>query len=205
MSEQTQGQVTRLLREVSHQHPGAREALMSLVYAELRSIARRQMSKVGPAAPLQPTALVHEAYLRLFGKVEARWENRAHFFWAAARAMRDILVEHARQCASQKRGGRFRRVPLPEDIALQKQSDELLVLDDAINNLERDYPDVAKVVILHFFGGMTHPEVASALELSEPTVRRRWSFARAWLHRALVEEGNWPPDSASPMSAFLPA
>jgi RNA polymerase sigma factor (TIGR02999 family) len=199
-----EGQVTKLLRNVSNRHPGAQAALIDVVYAELRSIAQRQMSSVGPAAPLQPTALVHEAYLRLFGKVEVHWENRGHFFWAAARAMRDTLVEHARKCASRKRGGQFRRVTLTDDIVLKKQSDELLALDEAIKCLEQEYPDVAKVVVLRFFGGMNHSEVATALGLSEPTVRRRWSMARAWLHKAMAHDGGSPPDSLDHVSAYSP-
>ncbi len=202
MSDQDDGQVTRLLHDVSQKRSGSQEALMEVVYAELRSIARRQMSSVRPGAPLQPTALVHEAYIRLFGKVEASWENRGHFFWAAARAMRDILVEHARQCASQKRGGRFRRVALTEDIVLRTQSDEILALDEALNCLEREYPDAAQVVVLRFFGGMNHSEVATSLGLSEPTVRRRWSLARAWLHKAMTDDQVPPLDSGRQLIVF---
>lgn len=195
------GQITILLRAAHDGKPGAVNELVGLIYGELRKIAQHQHGlnslKDGP----QPTALVHEAYLRLFGKEVTKWEDRHHFFWAASRAMRDILVEEARRHSAQKRGGDRKRVELSENLALREQSEQLLELNEIIDRLAGALPEAANVVVLHFFGGLTHQEIAELLNISLATVRRRWGFAKTWIHRELAsacESGK----RANPMSAM---
>ena len=204
MSDGSPGEVTVLLRAVAEGQPGAADDLLTLVYGELRSIARREMSRAVPDELLQPTALVHEAYVRLFGKTVLDWKNRGHFYWAAARAMRDILVEHARRCQAIKRGGNRRRVAFDEDVAVWQQSEQLLTLSEALERLEQAHPQHARVVLLRMFGGLNHEETAALIGVSEQTVRRRWTFARAWLHRAI--SGSPANDARLPasVSAFAP-
>jgi len=188
MAERTTGEVTALLRAVDEGRRGAADELLHVVYSELHGMAERQMSKQPSAHTLQPTALVHEAYLRMFGKENAGWENSRHFYWAAARAMHDILTERARRHSTQKRGGDRRRVALDVDAVLASESDELLAISEAVKQLEVDYPEAGQVVMLRFFGGLTHEETAETLQLSSATVRRRWTFAKAWLHSRLNGE-----------------
>ncbi len=164
--------------------------VMALVYVELRRLAEHQMAHVPAGDTLQPTALVHEAYLRLQKKGESPWESRAHFFNAAARAMRDILVEQARKHARIKRGGGRRRVVLDEaEISVEHRADDLIALDEALNGLEREDPQSAEVVMLRYFAGLTVPEAAEALSTSPSSVDRRWRFARAWLRRQIEADG----------------
>lgn len=178
-------EVTALLQDVKKGKPGASDALMDAVYAELRVIADRQMSRFAPSGTLQPTALVHEAYLKLFGKDAQSWENRRHFYWTAARAMHDILVDRARKRCTRKRGGGRTRLDLDADNILDEQAEELLETSRALKELEDVYESAAQVVMLRFFGGLTHEETGSVLGVSQATVRRRWTFARAWLHENL--------------------
>ena len=187
-------EVTRLLDAAGRGEPRAAEALLPLVYEELRRLARRQMSAERADHTLQPTALVHEAYARLAGAEERagerglKWNGREHFFRAAAEAMRRILIDHARARLGPKRGGSkdARRVPLDVLEAAEKADPEqLLALDDAISRLEEQDADAAAVVRLRFFAGMSVGEAARALGVSPRSVNREWTFARAWLSRAL--------------------
>lgn len=170
---------------------GDREAvdrLLSLVYAELHQMAQVQMARLPPGQTLQTTALVHEAYLRLAGKEGLPLEGRKHFFFAAARAMRDILVERARAKAGPRRGGDRRRVVLDEAVALtEPPPEEVLALHDALADLEKQDPLKAQIVNLRYFTGMTMKETAAVLGLSERTAHRHWRFIKAWLKSRLGE------------------
>ena len=189
MADASPEHVTQLLEDATAGRPDAADALWELVYTELRRIAGRQMAHISPADTLQPTALVHEAYVRLCGKGPEHWPDRVHFFRAAARAMRDILVEEARKHASLKRGGDRRRVPFDETIgAPHAYADELVAIDEALAQLERHDEQAAEVVMLRHFGGLTVPETARALGVSPATVDRHWRFARAWLRQRVYEE-----------------
>ena len=182
-------EITRLLNQTGQGgRPAA--ALLPLVYEELRELARRRMASERDGHTLQATALVHEAYLRLVGGEDAgRWAGRAHFFHAAAEAMRRILIDHGRQRGQVKRGGGRRRVPLSvEHLAAEGDFEEIVALDDALSRLERENPDVAAVVRLRFYAGLSVEETAEALGLSARTVNREWTYARAWLFRQLGYE-----------------
>lgn len=178
--------VTEVLAAIDRGEPQASDELLPLVYNELRRLARARMAREAPQT-LQPTALVHEAYLRLIGGSEPRWENRRHFFAAAAEAMRRILIERARRVARLKHGGDYSFVELPADTPSeeQPQAEELLSLDMALERLEAQDPAMATVVKLRFFAGLTEPEIAAATSHSERTVRRQWVAARAWLRREM--------------------
>ncbi len=174
--------LTRVLRESREGRTEAAEELAALLYDELRALARQELAAERPGHTLQPTALVHEAYLRLVGKDGGSFENRAHFFGAATTAIRRVLVDHARRRARAKRGGGVVHLSLDEADPAQPISDaELLGLDEALARLAVLDPPKARIVELRFFGGMTVEELARALELSESTVRRHWRMARAWL------------------------
>jgi RNA polymerase sigma factor (TIGR02999 family) len=182
--------VTRLLQDVAYGRPGAAEALLPLVYSELRRLARARVRSERSTAAHQPTSLVHEAYLRLVRDAEYRFESRAHFFAAAAEAMRRIAIERARARARLKRSGELRRVTLDEGAAVEEpRADELFALDEALSRLEALDPSMSGVVKLRFFAGLTVEETAQALDLSPRTVKRQWAAARAWLHDALGERG----------------
>ena len=178
--------VTLLLESIEQGDPDASDQFLSLVYEELRRLAAYQMAREVPDHTLQPTALVHEAYLRLIGR-DARWNSRSHFFAAAAEAMRRILIESARRKSSQKRGGGRTRLEFSEEMAPQTPpaADSLLALDEALRKLERADAESAQVVTLRFFGGLTVEEVAETMGISARTVKRYWSFARAWLQREI--------------------
>ncbi len=186
MGEASANQVTRLLAASRAREPQAATRLLELVYGELRAIAGRQMAGVPPTDTLQPTALVHEAYLRLFGDGEIPWHDRAHFFYSAGRAMRDIVIEQARRHASVKRGGGRQRVSLEEAIvSTNEQATDLLALDDALKQLEATDTTSSQVVMLRYFAGLTVPETAQAMEISPATVDRHWRYAKAWLRRRI--------------------
>jgi RNA polymerase sigma factor (TIGR02999 family) len=160
--------------------------LLPAVYAELRAAARAQLRHERPDHTLQATALVHEAYLRLLGAASPTWNDRQHFFRAAAEAMRRILVEHARSRARLKRGGNPIRVSLTDvDSAAENDPAEILALDAAMRRLEEEDPTAADIVRLRFFTGLSVEETADMLDLSERTVKREWAFARAWLYEEL--------------------
>jgi RNA polymerase sigma factor (TIGR02999 family) len=166
------------------------ERLFPLVYDELRTLARAQLRNERPDHTLQPTALVHEAWLRLLGSSKPAWNDRPHFFRAAAEAMRRILIDHARKRTRDKRGGRQVRVELDDvHAAPADDQDRLLALDDAFRRLEKQDPGAADVVRLRFYAGLSVAETAHATGLSERTVKREWAFARAWLYQALSDTG----------------
>ncbi|MGE0141907.1 MAG: ECF-type sigma factor [Planctomycetota bacterium] len=166
----------------------ASDELLPLVYADLRRLAAARMARLAPGQTLQATALVHEAYVRLVGTADPGWQSRAHFFGAAARAMRNVLADHLQRRGSLKRGGRFQRAAdCTAELGVDGPSDEVLAVEEALQDLERDYPRQAQVVTLTFFGGMTAPEVAEALGMSTRTVERDWRFARSWLNAWFAE------------------
>lgn len=179
-------QVTRLLLAWSGGDEAAPDQLMPLVYEELRLLARGYLRQENSDHTLQPTALVHEAYLRLVDATQINWQSRAHFYGIAARLMRRILVDHARRQAAAKRGGGARDIPLDEagDLA-QAETLDLVALDGALENLAQNYPRQCEVVELKFFGGLEMSEISEALQISERTVVRDWEFARFWLRREL--------------------
>jgi RNA polymerase sigma factor (TIGR02999 family) len=175
-------EVTQILESIQHGNPNAAENLLPLVYKELRCLAAQKMARERPGHTLQPTALVHEAWLRLVGSSTSDFKNRAHFFAAAAESMRRILVEAARRKSSQRRGGQMQRAEVePAELPLPMPADELIALDEALNRLSALDSRAAEVVKLCFFVGLTHAEVARQLEVSVSTVERLWVFARAWL------------------------
>src|SRR5262245_8145092 len=182
MSDTAVGQVTAVLHAVQEGDQEAASQLLALVYGELRKLAKDRMARLPPGQTLQPTALVHEAYLRLLGKKDLHLESRKHFFFAAARAMRDILVEQARRRLGPRRGGRHNRVELNEAAAAYgPPPDEVLALNEALTELEREDPLKAQLVSLRYFSGMSMAEAAQVLGMSERTVHRHWRFAKAWL------------------------
>ena len=182
--------VTRILSDLAQGDAHAAGQLLPLVYEELRKLAAARMAEEAPGNTLNATALVHEAYLRLVGSAdEARWDNRGHFFAAAAEAMRRILVDHARRKAAARHGGGGARLELEPDLAAAPEPrEDLLALDEALDRLAAEDPLKANLVKLRYFAGLTLPDAAAALGLSERTAGRHWAFARAWLRRA-VEGG----------------
>lgn len=195
MTSRPAGELTQILEAISAGDRDAADRLLPLVYDELRALAGARMARERAGHTLQPTALVHEAYLRLFGKVAPRWENRAHFFGAAAEAMRRILIERARRQARLKRGGARERIPLTEIAGEQTlDAEELLSLDRALDQLEAKDPAMARVVKLRYFAGLTVDETAAALDVGSRTVDRHWTAARAWLQRELTRSLSGAPD-----------
>ena len=165
-------------------HPAAE--LLPAVYAELRRMAVALSGGLPPGQTLQPTALVHEAYLRLVGEQDPGWEGRRHFFGAAARAMRDILIEQARRKKAPKHGGGARRIELAEGLAvIEPPADDLLAVDEAIQKLQQEKPHLAEIAMLRYFAGVSADETAAVLGMSPSTLAREWRFTRAWLVRRL--------------------
>ncbi len=182
----TPDNVTELLKIAGQGDAQAAKDLLRVVYNELRTLANSWMSKTPPGQTLQPTALVHEAFMRLVGRDQNGWQNRGHFFFAASRAMRDILVENARAKGRIKRGGDRRRVDLDNlSVAIDAPGDDLLALDAALSQMEKEYPWEHQIVMLRFFAGMTNDETAKAMDAPLRTIERDWRFARAWLFRVL--------------------
>jgi RNA polymerase sigma factor (TIGR02999 family) len=178
-------EVTQILNAAAGGDSDAARQLLPLVYGELRKLAEARLAKTPPGNTLQPTALVHEAYLRLIGSGDLGWQGRNHFFASAAQAMRDILVEQARRKARIKHGGGRARLDLEAvDPAVEPDPEEVLAVDEALAKLEKEDPRGAQVVVLRYFGGLTEPETAAILDVSESTVVRDWKFARTWLFRA---------------------
>jgi RNA polymerase sigma factor (TIGR02999 family) len=179
--------VTQILDQIQQGNRSAASELLPLVYAELRRLAVQRMSRERPGMTLQPTALVHEAYIRLVGDAALKWEGRSHFFGAAAEAMRRILIESARRRNSLKQGGNVQRQELADHdaIIISENTDELLDLDAALTKLAMQEPDLAKLVELRYFAGLTVEEAAQAMGISTRTVKRDWAFARAWLGREM--------------------
>lgn len=181
--------LTKLLRAAADGGRIDGEQLFHLVYEQLLSLARQRMRIEAPGHTLQATALVHEAYLRLLGAGPTNWDSRAHFFNAAALAMRRILIEHARGRDRVKRGGGRRRMPIDAvDLAVSTDLDDVLALDAAITRLSERDPQAGSIVQLRFFGGLSVEETAATLGISERTVKRDWAFARAWLFQQLSPE-----------------
>jgi RNA polymerase sigma factor (TIGR02999 family) len=180
--------VTHLLQAASEGDPRAAAELLPLVYDQLRRLAAHQMAKERPGQTLQATALVHEAWLRVQGTVDQGWDSRRHFFAAAAEAMRRILIENARRKQAVRHGGGLRRTELALDelaIAGGAPNDELLAVDEALAALEAHDVRKAELVKLRYFAGLTLEEAAAALDLSERTAKRDWTYARAWLYREI--------------------
>ncbi|MFT7670032.1 MAG: RNA polymerase sigma factor (TIGR02999 family) [Planctomycetota bacterium] len=178
--------LTELFAEFSSGKPGASERLLELVYDELRRLAAQKMAHEKPGMTLQPTALVHEAWLRIGGQEEADWRNRSYFFAACGEAMRRILVENARSRGRQKRGGDRHRVELDSNLAsVPEDALDLLALDEALNKLTEESPRKARLVELRFFAGMEINEAAMALSISRASADRDWAYAKAFLHHEL--------------------
>ena len=182
MSSELVQPVTELLRAAQAGDAAAAERLMAVVYEQLHRLARARMAQLPPGQTLQPTALVHEAYLRLTDKSDISWESRQHFFFAAARAMRDILVEQARRKAGPVRGGGRHRQELDEACAVvEPPGDNVLAVHEALEELEKQDSSKAQIVLLRYFSGLTTEETAEILGLSASTLDRKWRYIRAWL------------------------
>jgi RNA polymerase sigma factor (TIGR02999 family) len=179
--------VTRILAQIESGDPSAAERLLPLVYEELRKLAAARMAEESPGQTLQPTALVHEAYLRLVRPEDAgRWDNRGHFFAAAAEAMRRILVDAARRKRTQKHGGHRKRVELTDvPIPSELEDEKLVALDEALTRLAKEDPVAARVVELRHFAGLSIEDAATFLGMSRATAYRHWTYARAWLRDAI--------------------
>lgn len=192
--------VTRILSAIEQGDPHAAEELLPLVYDELRKLAGERMAQEKPGQTLQATALVHEAYLRLVaspghesGESAQQWDSRGHFFAAAAEAMRRILVENARRKRGLKHGGGRHREPLdPDAIAEPEAAEDLLALDEALTRLAATEPQVAELVKLRYFAGLTIPQAAAQLRISPRTADAWWSYAKAWFQAALQKPGKSP-------------
>jgi len=189
-----QGELTALLQAWSAGDAAAASRLIPLVYDELRRQAARQLRRERPDHTLRPTALVHEAYVRMVGQERASWQSRTQFFAVAAQVMRRVLVDHARQHAAAKRAGGWQRVTLEDQRAGAAPAPEVdvLALDRALQELAALDPRREKIVELRFFAGLTLEEAAQALGVSEATVTREWRLARAWLHRRLAPSAAGP-------------
>ena len=185
------GEITRILNSIEKGDTTASDELLPVVYEELRKLASYKLSKEKASATLQPTLLVHEAYLRLVDVDQCqKWSGRGHFFAAAAEAMRRIIVENARQKKSQKRGGGLQRVSLDTvEPSTARFRLDLLALNEALDELEQCWPEKARVVKLRYFVGMTISETSDALGISHATTERHWRFARAWLFSRLNDTG----------------
>ena len=190
LSDEPPSQVTQLLRKWSGGDEQALEALMPLVYGELKRLAASYLKWERPDHTLQSAALVNEAYLRLIGQNEVVWQSKAHFFGIAAQMMRRILVDHARAHKASKRGAGAETLELNEAVAqAEKQSINLLGLDEALETLEKMDPQQSRIVELRFFGGLSIEETAEVLKISPATVKRDWAAARAWLYREVTSRG----------------
>lgn len=197
MAQNPTEQVTLLLSRIAAGEAHAAANLLPLVYDELRNLAAARMAKEQPGLTLEPTALVHEAYIRLIGaeggRADQKWDGRAHFFGAAAIAMRRILVERARRAASLKRGGHMSRVELADEPAkatVAPDEVDMVALDRVMEGLKAQDARKHEIVMLRYFAGLTIEETSLALDLSPATVKNEWTIARAWLHRELAREGS---------------
>jgi RNA polymerase sigma factor (TIGR02999 family) len=181
-------EVTILLKAMTSGDENAPEKLLPIIYNDLRRLAGAYLSNERKDHTLQPTALVHEAYIRLVDWENVSWQNRAHFFAVAAQVMRRILVDHARGKKAEKRGGFGQLLSLDEAVSFAEKKDvDLVALDDALHELEKSDPRQAKIVELRFFGGLTIEETAEALRISPATVKNEWAFAKAWLRVELTK------------------
>lgn len=184
--------LTRVLQ--SHEPSGGvSQELLPLVYKELRELAASRMAREMEGQTLQPTALVHEAWLRLQSSSSPVWRNRAHFFGAASEAMRRILIERARRKLRLKRGNRAEHISIDSvDVAQTLPDERILLIDEALTRLKAADPELARIVTLKFFGGLTNAEVAETIEVTERTVYNKWSYAKVWLLKNIREEANAP-------------
>lgn len=179
--------ITQLLQKLRKGERQTLDEILPLVYDELRRLAKNYLNRERSNHTLQPTALVHEAYLRLIGQKEIEWQNRAHFFGVSARLMREILIEHARGRNRQKRGGEFKtQIALDENISFAQQNQlDVVAVDDALSKLEKLDERQARIVEMKFFGGLTIEEIGEVLSISPATVKREWSSAKLFLYKAL--------------------
>ena len=181
--------VTLLLEGMGDGDETAAERLLAAVYEELRKLAMSNMARERPGQTLQATALVHEAWMRLGGAENSSWKDRGHFFGAAAQAMRRILVDQARKKGRQRRGGGWQRVDMEHvTLATEDPDDTVLAVHEALEKLASESPQKAEIVNLRYFTGLEHAEIAEVLGVSEPTVRRHWTYARSWLYAELKKE-----------------
>lgn len=187
ISESARKTVTVLL-ETKSDRDGAMDDLLPLVYEELRQLASSLMAREAPGQTLQPTSLVHEAYLRLVGDVELRWDSRAHFFAAAARSMRQILIDRAEQKGAEKHDGKMTRAEMDEALLADEPPAHLiLALNAALERLEQIDTRKGRIVALRYFAGLNIEEIAKSMQLSYATVKREWRFACAWLYREMTD------------------
>ena len=178
--------VTSIITAIEHGDAQAADQLLPLVYEELRRLAAHKLSQELPGQTLQPTSLVHEAYLRLTGKQDQKWDGRGHFFAAAAEAMRRILIENARRKRAVRHGGGKERLNIQDvDIAAFAKDDELIAVNEALEKFAAENKPKAELVKLRYFAGLTIEEAAEVLDISVPTAKRWWAYARAWLHNEL--------------------
>jgi RNA polymerase sigma factor (TIGR02999 family) len=185
-----QSEVTRLLKDWSEGRQEALDRLLPQIYAELRRLASSYLRRERPDHTLQPTALVHEAFIRLVDQRAVRWQNRAHFFGIAAQAMRRILVDHARAHGADKRGAGERAVSLTDTlVTIGAPNVDLLALDEVLTRLAVIDPQQSRVVELRFFGGLTIEEAAEVMDISPATIGREWTLAKAWLYAELSKSG----------------
>lgn len=181
--------VTLILQAVGRGESQASEELLPLVYEELRRLAAARMARESAGQTLQPTALVHEAWVRLVEDGSRTWENRAHFFGAAAEAMRRILIDRARRKARIKHGGGMERIDLEHlDVAAALPDEKILLMDEALERLKAEDSETARVVVLKFYGGLTNEEIVQILGSSDRTVRRRWNYAKVWLYDSIIKQ-----------------
>lgn len=181
-------EITCVLQAVGRGEASASEELLPLIYHDLRRHAGVQMARESAGQTLQPTALVHEAWLRMIGDGRV-WQNRAHFFGAASEAMRRILIENARRKSRLKRGGDQLRVDIEHlELASTTPEEKVLLIDDALERLQAQDPERGRVVLLKFFGGLTNQEVAESMGVTERTIERHWAYAKAWLFQSIREQ-----------------
>lgn len=182
--------ITRILSQIESGDPSSAELLLPLVYEELRKLAAAKLAREEPGQTLQPTVLVHEAYVRLVDTDKPQqWSGRGHFFGAAAEAMRRILIENARRKSSQKRSGNRISIDVDElAAALPSRDSELLALDEALSEFEQKWPEKAELMKLRYFAGLTIPEASQVIGVSTATAERYWRFTRAWLHSRLKSD-----------------
>jgi RNA polymerase sigma factor (TIGR02999 family) len=184
-------EVTQILQAIERGDGQAADQLLPLVYAELRRLAAHKMAGEDPGQTLQPTALVHEAWLKLSGNGDRKWNDRTHFFAAAAEAMRLILVDKARRKRARRHGGGQQRVEMPDIAsAVDENDDKVLAVNDALDKFAKLDPQKAELVKLRYFIGMTTEEAGEVLGISERTAKRYWTFARAWLHEEIKAQQN---------------
>jgi RNA polymerase sigma factor (TIGR02999 family) len=182
-------EIGAILDRVSTGQSAAAQELLPLVYEDLRKLAAHRIASMAPNQTLQATALVHEAWLRLVGADHRTWQNRVHFFATAAEVMRHVLIDHLRGKARLKRGGGQLRLNIDGlELANTTPGEKVLLIDEALEELQREHPDKARIVVMKFFGGLTDKEVALELGVTERTVERHWAYARAWMLSKIREQ-----------------